>query len=65
MNENLVLSLFKLNKRNGIRSIFNLQSRDEHKDCGEGLEKSSGFSYDPIDFTKAGSIESLIDLYSK
>lgn len=41
--------------RAGIRSIFNLQTRGEHKDCGEGILKHSGFSYDPIDFTKAGS----------
>lgn len=38
-----------------IRSIFNLQSRNEHKDCGDGILKESGFSYDPIDFTNAGS----------
>ncbi len=38
-----------------IRSIFNLQSRGEHKDCGLGLEKESGFSYNPIDFTAHGS----------
>ena len=40
---------------NNIRSVFNLQSRNEHKDCGEGVLDSTGFSYDPIDFTKAGS----------
>ena len=38
-----------------IRSIFNLQSRNEHKDCGIGIHKESGFSYDPIDFTSTGS----------
>ena len=42
-------------KRAEIRSIFNLQSRNEHKDCGEGIDKESGFSYNPVDFTSEGS----------
>lgn len=42
-------------KRAEIRSIFNLQSRNEHKDCGDGILKDSGFSYDPIDFSQSQS----------
>jgi hypothetical protein len=42
-------------KRFEIRSIFNLQSRGEHKDCGDGNLEVSGFSYDPISFSEAGS----------
>lgn len=41
-------------KKAEIRSIFNLQTRGEHKDCGQGLDEESGFSYNPIDFTSAG-----------
>jgi len=52
---NLTIFYFAFLKRAEIRSIFNLQSRGEHKDCGLGLHKESGFSYNPIDFTAAGS----------
>jgi hypothetical protein len=38
------------------KKIFNLQSRNEHKDCGDGIDIKTGFSYDPVDFTSSGSI---------
>lgn len=38
----------------GIKSIFNLQTSGEHASCGDGIEKSSGFSYLPEDFIDAG-----------
>lgn len=47
---------FHFISRAGIRSIFNLQSRNEHKDCGQGILKESGFSYDPNDFIKEEGI---------
>ena len=43
--------LFRLH----IRSLFNLETRNEHKDCGSGILKHTGFSYDPNEFTQAGS----------
>ncbi|CAF0712023.1 unnamed protein product [Brachionus calyciflorus] len=39
-------------KEAGIRSIFNLQTRYEHRDCGDGILENTGFSYDPVDFEK-------------
>ena len=37
-------------KRNGIRSIINLQTPGEHASCGPKLHPESGFTYDPKDF---------------
>jgi protein tyrosine phosphatase domain-containing protein 1 len=37
-----------------IRSVFNLQSPGEHLSCGDGVEKSSGFSYLPDTFMDNG-----------
>ncbi|XP_024914940.1 protein tyrosine phosphatase domain-containing protein 1, partial [Cynoglossus semilaevis] len=34
-------------KRNGIKTVINLQIPGEHADCGSGLEPESGFSYCP------------------
>ncbi|XP_065901024.1 uncharacterized protein [Dysidea avara] len=34
-------------KQAGIESVFNLQQPGEHKNCGPGLEESSGFTYQP------------------
>jgi hypothetical protein len=58
--------MFKLRilKRAGIRSIFNLQSRNEHKECGDGVLKETGFSYDPNDFTSENSIRYFRYCYS-
>lgn len=38
-------------KRQGIKSIINLQTAGEHASCGPKLHKS-GFTYDPNDFMK-------------
>lgn len=37
-------------KRNGIKSLINLQHPGEHSSCGFGLEPVSGFSYIPEHF---------------
>ncbi|RNA24187.1 tyrosine phosphatase domain-containing 1-like [Brachionus plicatilis] len=50
-------------KEAGIKSIFNLQSRNEHKYCGEGILESTGYSYDPVDFQKNES-KSLAKYFS-
>jgi hypothetical protein len=42
-------------KQCGIRAIFNLQTRYEHKDCGDKIIPQTGFSYDPLEFTSNGS----------
>jgi hypothetical protein len=39
-----------------IKSIFNLQVKNEHVFCGQRVLKESGFSYDPQDFIKNGGI---------
>lgn len=44
----------KLFRENYIFSIFNLQEPGEHPYCGDGIEKNSGFSYQPEDFYKEG-----------
>jgi hypothetical protein len=46
-------------KRAGLRSIINLQSRGEHKDCGEGNLPHTGYSYDPNDFSKEEGMKYL------
>ena len=38
----------------GIQSVFNLQQPGEHKNCGPGIEESSGFSYLPEDLMSEG-----------
>ena len=40
--------------RVGIQSVFNLQQPGEHKNCGPGIEESSGFSYCPEDLMSEG-----------
>ena len=40
--------------RAGIQSVFNLQQAGEHKNCGPGIEESSGFSYRPDDLMSEG-----------
>ena len=43
-------------KMYNIRTIFNLQVKNEHSTCGNGNLKQTGFSYDPNDFISSGSI---------
>jgi len=44
------------NSNYNIRTIFNLQVKNEHSTCGNGNLKQTGFSYDPNDLVNAGSI---------
>jgi hypothetical protein len=44
------------NSSYNIRTIFNLQVKNEHSTCGNGNLKQTGFSYDPNDLVNAGSI---------
>ena len=39
-----------------IKTVFNLQVKNEHSTCGNGNLKQTGFSYDPNDLVNAGSI---------
>lgn len=42
-----------------------MQSRGEHKDCGEGILEHTGYSYDPEDFSSSGSkISTILRLVS-
>ena len=45
---------FDLPTKLGINSIFNLQVINEHPNCGDGIEESSGFAYLPEDFMNEG-----------
>ena len=51
-NSNLIQQM----KMYNIRTIFNLQVKNEHSTCGNGNLKQTGFSYDPNDFISSGSI---------
>ena len=51
-NSNLIQQM----KMYNIRTIFNLQVKNEHVFCGQRVLKESGFSYDPQDFIKNGGI---------
>ena len=51
-NSNLIQQM----KMYNIRTIFNLQVKNEHSTCGNGNLKQTGFSYDPNDLVNAGSI---------
>ena len=42
--------------RAGIESVFNLQQPGEHKNCGPGLEESSGFTYQPEHLMSQGGV---------
>mmetsp|Transcript_4798 Transcript_4798/g.10083 ORF Transcript_4798/g.10083 Transcript_4798/m.10083 type:complete len:588 (-) Transcript_4798:255-2018(-) len=37
-------------KKAGIGAVVNLQERGEHPHCGDGIHRSSGFSYFPAEF---------------
>ena len=39
----------------GISTIFNLQQNGEHQLCGDGVDQSSGFAYNPQFFIDNGS----------
>ncbi|XP_054634995.1 protein tyrosine phosphatase domain-containing protein 1 isoform X1 [Dunckerocampus dactyliophorus] len=39
-------------RRNGIKTVINLQTPGEHASCGNPLEPESGFSYNPEAFMK-------------
>lgn len=63
-------------KRNGIKTLINLQTPGEHADCGNPLESQSGFSYCPEVFMEnniyfynfgwsdygVGSLSSVLDM---
>ena len=51
-NSNLIQQM----KMYNIKTVFNLQVKNEHSTCGNGNLKQTGFSYDPNDLVKAGSI---------
>ena len=55
-NSNLLLQM----KMYNIKTVFNLQVKNEHSTCGNGNLKHTGFSYDPNDLVKAGSIMNII-----
>ena len=46
----------KIFKRNNIRSVFNLEEKNEHSHCCEGILTETGFSYNPYDLIRDGSI---------
>jgi hypothetical protein len=50
------LNLLQQMKMYNIKSVFNLQVKNEHSTCGNGNLKQTGFSYDPNDLVNAGSI---------
>ncbi|XP_062396218.1 protein tyrosine phosphatase domain-containing protein 1 [Sardina pilchardus] len=41
-------------RRNGVRTVINLQQPGEHASCGNPLEPDSGFTYCPEAFMEAG-----------
>ncbi len=43
-----------------IRTIINLQEKNEHRYCGEGILKETGFSYDPMDLIRAKSMHFIL-----
>ena len=49
--------------RAGIESVFNLQQPGEHKNCGPGLEESSGFTYLPEHLMSQGGVCIGCDYY--
>ena len=51
-NSNLLLQM----KMYNIKTVFNLQVKNEHSTCGNGNLKQTGFSYDPNDLVNAGNI---------
>ena len=50
------LNLLQQMKMYNIKTVFNLQVKNEHSTCGNGNLKQTGFSYDPNDLVNAGSI---------
>ena len=59
-NSNLIQQM----KMNNIRTVFNLQVKNEHSSCGDGNLKESGFSYDPKDLINSGSIYKILFIYT-
>ncbi len=43
-----------------IQTIINLQEKNEHRYCGEGILKETGFSYDPMDLIRAKSMHFIL-----
>ena len=45
--------IMKQFKEHNLKAVINLQEPGEHPYCGDGVQKSTGFSYDPEDLYRS------------